>query len=232
MTEDDSVPITRIPPELHNLMWADFPEDFEQDNTVQMLRNTHNGAEQAWKDTFIAHNRAMANPLNMPDMNTRQSHNYAQKRAKEVEKGFHAAIREGEAQIAALNAAMNRVPKMPAEGVALRIADRLAALSPDERVKRINEAMKNGETDTIGAALFFSDPWLSGLSPDRRELFRVQYREATYPELVQRKAAIEKALDIAVKGFNGYQRQLGKMYDTKKLEKAQKLAEAAEMALR
>lgn len=228
----EEVPITKIPPELHHLMWEDFPEDFIQDNTVQMLRNTHSTAEASWKATYVGHNKVMADPLNTREANIRRSHAHAQKRLKEVERGFTAAIRAAEEQIAALDVAMNRVPKMPPDGVALRIADRLAALPDEKRISRINEAMKNGETDTLGAALFFSDPWLSGLSPERREIFRIQYREKTYPDLVQRKAAIEKALDITMKGYNGYHRQLGKMYDTKALEHAEKLAEAAELALR
>lgn len=231
MADENDIPITKYPSELHPLVWGDLDEDEAADPRVRGLHDALNVGLGAWRATVVGHQKVMADPLSTPDQNMHRSHKAAERRWNEFEGRMMKELIGAKEEITALDAAMNRAPKMPSEGVALHIAGMLRGLSDEARINLIATAMKNKAMDTVGAALFFSDPDLFGISPQRREVFKAQYRLAEYPDLLARKARLEKWAEHATRGLNGYRRDFAKMYDTKRIDAAQKKAQAAAMAL-
>lgn len=229
MSED--VKITEYPTELHPTHWEGFETEFFEAETVRLARDTYMRGVQAWGDIVRTDKAVLGDVTNTHARNLQRAYQAATKRRDEWVTGVGRVLEKLEAEKTAIDTAMNRVPRMPTEGVALKIADRLEAMSPDDRAKRINEAMRNGEMDTVGAALFFSDPGLFGLSPDRRELFRAAYRAQAYPELVARRATVETADQLLRRGLDAFVRDFNKRYDEKTLVKADMAATAAKRAL-
>lgn len=228
---DDEIKITEIPPALHNLMWSDFPEDYQHDYTVRLLRDAHNNAEAAWKRTLLAHRAAMADVTQTPDNNLQRSHRAAEKFKKQAESVMQPAMEHALKELDRLDAEMDRVPRMPSDTSVRLTADLLNAMSPEDRHKRVTEAIDNGEAQTVAAVLFFGDPWHFGLSQTKRDLFKAVYRQKMYPELVARRAAIVEAADRTFEGRKAYDRVYTKLIDVKRLDAAQALADAAKKAL-
>ncbi len=125
-------------------------------------------------------------------------------------------------------------------GVNLDIENAMKSnLSPDERAEirsyirslpeKEREALLNtADNDVLGAVLT-GKPFLSGLSSSGAEMLRDRAEKQQFPELVQRREKLRKAVDLLHSGWESYNRNLKPLIDPNfaAIEGAARKAEAA-----
>lgn len=163
------------------------------DGAMQSLRNAHDGYRKFCENLVDA--------FQQPDPTINESAHFVQMREmafKKVKSAADANERAKElaaAEIKACRAAMRSSLEMVENHRAPEIRTYLRALPQDERSEILAEAVKNKDAATI-AAVVDAPAYLSGETQVRTELLRSKYQTQHNPELAERIADLEQALEI------------------------------------
>jgi hypothetical protein len=226
---DDLKP-TDMPMPLHDAMWTTVDAAHLTDNTVSNLRFVHREAHDALRAILSTHKAVMADPMQSPAANLHRSHTYAERHKATVLDKTERAIKRAREVIAELDETMDRVPDGPDSSMARAISDRLHGMPKTERDKVLGAALSAMDLATIGAVMR-GPAYLHGLSESERDMLRAQYRQARHPDLLARKVALERGIELAGQGVLSMARRLGELYDAGKLRAAENAAYAAQKAL-
>jgi hypothetical protein len=222
--------VTEIPGYLHAENWVNVGETGSVDNTLSNLRHAHSQLLPALADIVLMHLDVMKNPLQTEMANLQQAYSYSSRRANSVRDTVERAIYRTREVIVEIDDATTRVPNAgPAENLRL-YSDRLHAMSSDDRRKRIVQAIEEDDRPTL-AALFGVSGWANGLSKAELDHYRDLDRKARFPEALERRAILERALDLAERSVKAFDEKIGSMYDKKKLADAAAAPEAAQRRL-
>ena len=186
-------------PKLHSdlmrghLAWTDKHDD----PGLYHYRAAHDHAADVAQRLIDARKAALANEMNTRPANLR---GYALTREKAVAsalKTVQASLDRGRAELDQVRTELNAPiaqPKNP--HTAAEIRAHLKGLSREKRAELLNDAITQGDEETVAAAL--SGPgYLAGFAPHESEHFRTQYQRTRNPDGWERLSKLEKAQEVA-----------------------------------
>lgn len=106
----------------------------------------------------------------------------------------------------------------------------IKAMTRDERVKTINEALKNNEDEVI-AAILHGPLLLTGMQEGEREYFRTYWRAKRFPQEVEREQRLKKATEILERLANYSIAYVEHLTDTSEVNRAEETERAARAAI-
>lgn len=229
----DEISVTDIPMPLATGVWDIMQDhgDHAADPVVIHLRDAHAIANAAWKATLVGHRRVMADPTNTPMRNLQRSAEAATRRQQEALARLDATTDRARREIQMIVEATSRPDDPPAPHMVRMVADRLSSMKPDQRSKIIGEALASDQKATLHAVLWSGDAWMFGMSNEEREMWRAQYRQSRFPQALARKAALERAIELASAGGTALMTATARLIDKRQLDQAAALAQAAQDAL-
>jgi hypothetical protein len=223
--------ITNTPLALHPQNFTTLGDDHQNDPVVVVMRDALGNAHASWTATLTGHKKVMSDPLNTPLRNMQRSSDAAAKRQDEALRRLDAAVERGRREIEAIDEAVNRVPDPPPSYVVRMVSETMRGLSQKERGEAIAEALRDGDTEMLGAVLFCGPAKCYGLTKSERDLFRRQYQQTAYPDALKRRAALERSVELLKRGGTSLMESNAKLFDRAKLDEAAALSQAAAEAL-
>jgi hypothetical protein len=223
---------TRVPMGLHPAaMAARVAPEFLDDPAVAAIRDAHAIAHHAMKSTLATHDAIMRDPTFTPVANAARSQQNAAKKRTDVLNRVELARHRAQQTIQAIDEAMNRPPEPLAPHMVQLISTLMIGMTTEQRRERMTHALANDERMTLGVALCSAEPWMVGMTPAERDMWRAQYRSARYPDALERRRAIEEAVSVLDGAVSSMVRALDGLVDQKAVADAQALAVAAQQAL-
>jgi hypothetical protein len=222
---------TAVPLALHPGVLETVGEDFQADPVVSTMRDALGTAHASFQATVVGHRKIMADPTHTEAANLQRSASAAARRQDEALRRLDGAVERCNREIGFINDTLSTPEDPPAPYVTSLIADRMSAMTQEERHKVISEAMRADDRATLGAVLFCGPAWVFGLSDTERQMYRHSYLAERYPAALARKAALERAVELVKNGGQSLMTAHAKLFDQKRLDDAAARARQAEEAL-
>jgi len=203
--------------------------DYLNDPIVSRLRIAHANARASWISTLKTHRAVMADPMHTPMRNLQRSAQHADRKQAEACRHLDEAKARADEELALMDETIRRSLSEHAAAYGAEIRNHIKTMSADARVTFLTNRMKSGDFGAIGAALA-APPYLSGMGDGEHAMLYETYQQHRFPQAVARRQAIEKALDITMRGGVSLIESMSKLIDRKALEQAEALQRAAQQA--